>query len=81
MTTLQITKIKNGRVALPRTTWKSWNNADVSIRVSDDSVLLKRVAPRATIFSRETTEKLRDLGRLITTQDIRAALRVARKSA
>lgn len=78
MITATITKIKNGAVTLPKFAQKFWRGADVYVRVSGDTAILKKVYNENTIFDSETKKKLRLVGRDISDQDVNEAVIWAR---
>lgn len=43
----QTTKVKNGRILLPRELHKAWQEAEVSVRVLKNKILIERLKPKA----------------------------------
>lgn len=75
MNQITITKLKNNSVRLPKNAVKSWRNAQVVLSVSDETIILKRVA-KPNFF--ETWRKLKKVGRMISQKDIDNAVKWAR---
>ena len=83
MVTAQITKIKNGKIVLPGSIQKSWENSNIYVNISDDTILLKRFnVPKVSdsVFDSVTSKKLKLLGTRVSTRYIRTAVRAARKA-
>lgn len=72
----QTTKVKNGTIVLPERLRRIWEGVDVLITPERDKIVIEKRERR--IFSKETEEKLRVLGRKITKKDIQAAVDWAR---
>ena len=70
-------KVKNGTIRLPKELQKAWKNAEVYIRVSEDTAILKRIYQPGKIFDEDTAAKLKKAGRQITDRDIEEAVKWA----
>lgn len=75
-----ITTIKDGTITLPREIQSSWKGAEVYIRVSDDTAILKKVYNPGKIFNDEAVKKLKMVGKKITDRDIENAIKWTRRS-
>lgn len=74
-----ITKIKNGAIVLPSKIRESWQGAEVYIRISNDTMILKKLYKPSKIFNEETVKKLKSLGKKISNSDIKNAIAWSRK--
>lgn len=79
MTVATLTKTRNGTIALPEKLRRSWQGADVFMRASEDTIILKRVYQPAPILDAQTVKKLKSLGRKITGRNIDKAVKWARQ--
>lgn len=73
-----LTKTKRGAIVLPREVQKSWQDSDIYLRASGDTVILKKVHKARALFDEETRKKLKRLGKKITARDINDAIAWAR---
>ncbi len=78
MTITTITKTKKGSIVLPKKISKSWQGADIFVRASGDTIILKKVYQPAKLFDAATVKKLKALGKKITERDIVSAVKSAR---
>lgn len=69
-------KVKNGVIRLPRQLQRNWSGAEVLVRATNDTVVLKRLRP-ARFW--DTWKALKPLARKTTQRDINAAIRWARQ--
>lgn len=72
----ETTKIKGGAITLPEKLRRDWQNAEVFLRFSDDTLVVKKVQ-KSTFW--ETWRKLKALKGSITKKDIEEAVQWARK--
>lgn len=73
----QTTKIKEGKILLPPEARKDWKDAEVFVKTSEDTIVIKKI--KKTPFW-ETWEKMRKAGKKITQEDIKNAVTWARRS-
>ena len=78
MTTQTITTIKDGTIAIPKEFRSGWKDADVYVRISQDTVILKNVYQEGKMFDDEMVTKLKKLGKRIKKKDIDEAVAWAR---
>ena len=71
-------KVKNGSITLPKEVRKYWKNAEVYIRISGDTAILKRVQQPRRIFEDKTVRQLTAIGKKISNKDITDAIKWAR---
>lgn len=69
-------KVKNGSIKLPKNLQNAWKDAEVFVRLSGDTVVLKKVQPSAFW---NTWRQTRLVARGITKRDIQDATAWARK--
>lgn len=74
--TYKTAKINNGVIALPRDLLKSWNGAEVFVRSSDDTIVIKKLQ-KAAFWS--TWEKVGKLGKKNSQREVNDAVTWARK--
>ncbi len=75
MTQTQLTQIKQGLVKVPSKLKKYWQNQQVYIRFSPDSIYIKKVQPSSFWQLRDD---LKEVAKLITQKDIDEAVEWAR---
>ncbi len=68
-------RIKDNTLTLPKTATKNWRNADIAVSVSEDTIILKRVA-KPNFW--ETWRKLKKSGRAVNQKDVDNAVKWAR---
>ncbi len=74
--TTQTLQFENRTMTLPRSAPRAWKDAKVSVRMTDDSIVIYKVgAPTLA----DLEPKLREIGKRITQKDIDAAVRAVRK--
>lgn len=78
MTITTITKTKGGEITLPKEIRKSWKGADIFIRASNDTIILKKVYQPTRLFDPATIKKLKSAGRKISDKDISRAVKAVR---
>ena len=69
------TKVKNGSIALPTELRNAWKDAEVFVRSSDDTIIVKRIR-KAPFWT--TWEKLRVGGKKINRKDVNDAIQWTR---
>lgn len=69
-------KMKNGTITLPKGLWKNWKGANVFIRFSPDTVVLKKVKPSSFW---KTWQKMKSARKGITHKDVGDAVSWARR--
>lgn len=74
--TIKTTKIKNGVIVLPKKIRQNWQEADVWLQVSKDSIYVKRLS-RPSLS--EMLKEFRKIGKTITKKDVDEAIKWARK--
>lgn len=79
METSTITKVRGGTIAIPREIQKSWAGADIYLRFSDNSVIIKKISAPKKLFEKKTVAALKELGKKISQKDIQDAVKWARK--
>lgn len=78
MTITTITKTKDGGITLPKAIRKSWKGADIFVRASNDTIILKKVYQSTRLFDSATIKKLKSAGRKISEKDIGKAVKTVR---
>lgn len=76
----QTTKIRNGTITLPKSLSKPWQGADVFVRASEDTIVIKRIS-RAPFWDIWQEIKMKGLGKKISQKDIKDAIAWARRQA
>ncbi|MEK7576217.1 MAG: hypothetical protein AAB482_00845 [Patescibacteria group bacterium] len=71
-----VTKIRKGKITLPKGLQEKWGTDEVVFVQSKDGLYIKPVMP-ATLATLES--RLRKLGKLISFGDVRAAIKQARR--
>ena len=74
--TTQTLKIKNGSINLPSNLKRAWQGKEALVRVSEDTILIKRM--RSGNFW-SSWEQLRGLKKIISRGDIEKAVKWARR--
>ncbi len=74
--TTQTTKVKNGRITLPKELRKKWKGVEVITQTSDDTIVIKKIEKPAFW---KTWEKVGKISKGITKKDIKEAITQARK--
>lgn len=76
----QTTKVKNGKITLPRELRKSWEKADVFIEFSGDTIFIKRLS-KPTLTLKEMMDKFRWAARKtsLSRKDVEKAIQEVRK--
>lgn len=75
--TTQTAKIEKRSIIFPKVLPKLWQGADVFVRASDDTIVIKRVS-KAPFW--DTLEQMREIGKKFTKKDVERAITWARKS-
>jgi hypothetical protein len=75
--TIQTTKVKNGRITLPKKLWKKWKGVEVITQTSDDTIVIKKIENPAFW---KTWERMGKVSKGILKKDIEKAIPYARKS-
>lgn len=76
--TTKTVKVKRGSIKLPQEVQKEWKDAEVYMRVSGDTAILKRVSQPKEVFDKRTVQKLKNAGKKISAVKIENAVRWAR---
>lgn len=76
----QTTKVKNGKIALPKKFCKSWKGAEVFIEVSGDTISIKRLTKPALTF-KEMMNEFRQVARetKLSKKEVEKVLRRVRR--
>ncbi|MBU4512048.1 hypothetical protein KKD19_02255 [Patescibacteria group bacterium] len=75
MTQTQLIQIKQGLVKVPPKLRKYWQNQQVYVRFSPESIYIKKVEP-ASFW--QVRDELKEVSKLITQKDINEAVKWAR---
>ena len=70
--------MKDGTIAIPKELRSGWKDADVYMRISKDTVILKKVYQAGEVFDDETVIKFKRLGKSIKKKEIDEAVAWAR---
>ncbi len=71
-----ITKIQDGAIVLPKKILESWQNAEVIILPSAESIYIKKISKPSLDAIKP---KLQKLGKLLKQKDIDAAIKLAKQ--
>lgn len=74
---VQTIKIKNRNITLPPEIWRKWKGNEVIVRVSDDTIVIKKIG-EADFW--KTWRKMKKVSAGITKRDIEKAVSWAKKS-
>jgi len=78
--TKQTTKVKNGRITLPKKLQKTWEEAEVFIDISGDTILIKRLTQPALSLKEMMDEFQRAARKTkLSKKEVEKALREIRK--
>lgn len=76
--TMNVVKIKNGKITLPRALRDAWRSGEVLVSGDGDALLIKSLSQPTLI---DLKGALRKVGKTIRRADVDAAVRWARKKA